>query len=425
MLQAYAKKTGISARKIAVFRPERILLHEAIAEVVTKVALPAGNEVGKLRKIVNDIIDTIKANPSFKKLATINIDNRFESFKRIVTRKLERNAGSAQQTDQYAQLIDKYSSFIRKHYASSNKRMKLREEQATIVDLVAWALLRKEYQTDIETLVSEALTKLEEEKKCSFLTMKSGFERAVWVLAGGPASGKRSIFNTKIKKQVIKKQRTADELSAAPQTISGLLERIQDKDDDVRREAATELISMNMATPEDLLKALRNEVIDACSIHADLFKPLLLEAEEPYHAMRTHEESSHIRDLVLKKLENMLTKTEKAPNIIWDTVHPDLKALESILEDNPKINLYVTTCPVLDIVEGNKTIRGSVGRAFDRAKDEFLAKGVKNPAYGSYIPTAVVLDGHKKVSESFPSLVSSGKYSLEPLRKPEHSIKSG
>jgi hypothetical protein len=197
LLQAYVQKTGIAAKKMAVFMPERTLLQEAIAEVLTKVALPVGNEAGKLKELVNDIIDTVKANPSFKVLATIGIGDRFESFKKIAKRKLERNAGSAQQTDQYAQLISQYSGLIRKHYASSNKRMKLAEEQETIADLVAWELLRKEYQTDIETMVSEALLKLEEENKCNFLTMRSGFERALWMLAGGPASGKRSISNGK------------------------------------------------------------------------------------------------------------------------------------------------------------------------------------------------------------------------------------
>jgi hypothetical protein len=39
LLQAYVQKTGIAARKMAVFMPERTLLQEAIAEVLTKVAL--------------------------------------------------------------------------------------------------------------------------------------------------------------------------------------------------------------------------------------------------------------------------------------------------------------------------------------------------------------------------------------------------
>jgi hypothetical protein len=280
--------------------------------------------------------------------------------------------------------------------------MKLSEEQEIIADLVAWELLRKEYQTDMGALVSEALLKLEEKEP--FLTMRSGYERAIWILAGGPASGKQSIFNTKVKKQVIKKQPyAADKLVATPEAISGLLERIQDKDEDVRREAAGILVSMNMATPEGLLKALEHETIDACNMNVDIFKPLLLEPGKGFHAARTHEESSHIRDLALKKLENMLAKTEKAPHIVWD--HPDLKALDPLLKDSPKINLYVTTCPVLDVVEGNRIIRGSVGRAFDRASK------ANSPAHGSYAPASTVLDGHKKVSASFPSLVSSGRYS--------------
>ena len=55
--------------------------------------------------------------------------------------------------------------------------MNLAEEQETIADLVAWELLRKEYQTDMGTLVSEALTKLE--GKEPFLTPRNVYERAV------------------------------------------------------------------------------------------------------------------------------------------------------------------------------------------------------------------------------------------------------
>jgi hypothetical protein len=282
--------------------------------------------------------------------------------------------------------------------------MKLAEEQETIADLVAWELLRKEYQTDMGTLVSEALLKLEEENKCNFLTMRSGSERALWILAGGPASGKSSIFNTKVKKQVIKKQETA---SARPEVIGGLLELMQDehKDEALRKMAVASLIDMKATTAEELLMALEakdTSVIDACNIHADIFKPLLLDTGESFYAARTQEESSHIKDLALKKLENMLAKTEKAPNIVWNALHPDLKVLEPLLKDSPTINLYVTTCPVLDVVEDQ--VRGSVGRAFDRAQE------ANSPAYGGYTPAAAILDSHKKVSASFPSLVSSNKY---------------
>jgi len=85
--------------------------------------------------------------------------------------------------------------------------------------------------------------------------------------------------------------------------------------------------------------------------------------------------------------------------------------------------------------------RGSIGRAFDRAeakisiksKKIFLdkrikklliheciltdneGKGITNLDYGRYVPTSVVLDGHKRVSESFPGFVSSGRYSVIEL----------
>src|SRR6185369_15018191 len=102
---------------------------------------------------------------------------------------------------------------------------------------------------------SEALLKLEEEKQCSFLTMKSGFERALWILAGGPAAGKRSIFNTKVKKQVVRKQpapgdllealrngskneqEIAGSLSPSPEVVGELMELMQDKDEAVRQKA--------------------------------------------------------------------------------------------------------------------------------------------------------------------------------------------
>jgi HEAT repeat protein len=406
VLRAYVQKTGIEVKKMVVFKPERVLLHEVIAAVVTRVALPDGDEEGvTLGKIVGQVVNSVEGKEAFQTFAG-EIDERYESFKEIISRRIKRSVTSGVKDDQYAKLINKYTNLLGHYYEVSKKRMRVEEEQKVLADLVAWELLKREYQADIEAMVSQEMMVLEKGKDeieskvidalrsryiaskenealrrkytMNFLTTHTGSDRAIWVLAGGPASGKTSIFRKEVKGKLL----------------------FEEKD---------------------------NNNIDACNINPDIFKPLLLKLGEDYHAARTHEESSHVKDLVLKKLEYMLDKTEKGPSMVLDVVNPDLKKFETILKGNPKINLYTTTCPVtdevmnkvevIDEVEVIKEVKipGSITRAFYRASKEFDDKGGKNPDYGRYVPSHIVLDGHKKVSECFPGFIKSGRYSIIEL----------
>jgi HEAT repeat protein len=361
VLRSYVEKTGIEVKKLVVFKPERTLLHEAIAAVVSQVSLPADDEEGKaLGNIVNQVYTRVENKDTFRTFAQ-EMKQRCKSFKEIIARKLQRNVHVGTKDDPYAKLINKYTELLGHHYERAKKRMRVEDEKKALTKLIAWELLKREYQVDIEDMVSQEMLALEKEKEkheLIFLTTKTGYERAIWVLAGGPASGKTSIFNAKVKQHLCTKNN-----------------------------------------------------IDACNINPDIFKPLLLKLGEDYHAARTHEESSHIKDLILNKLEYMLDKTEKAPSMILDVVNPDLKKFAAILKDNPKINLYTTTCPVTD--KGD--IKGSITRAFLRASEPLNYKGEKNPDYGRYVPSYIVLDGHKKVSGSFPGFIKSGRYSLIEL----------
>jgi hypothetical protein len=369
-LRECVDKTGIEVKKLVVFEPRRILLHEVIAAVITRIALPYGDEEGKkLREIVYSICGSIEGQKAFQTFAK-EMTQRYESFKGIVSRKIKRNVHSVgAKEDQYSKLIGKYTSLLGKHYELSKKRMRLEDEQEALADLVSWELLKREYQTDIEEMVNKEMAILEK-SGTEFLTMKTGHERDIWVLAGGPASGKTSIFNAKVKEKLVAKEKGT---------------------------------------------------VNACNINPDIFKPLLLPLGEDYHAARTHEESSYVKDLVLEKLEHILDKTEKAPSMVLDVVNPDLKKFAAILKDNPKINLYTTTCPVTDEVIKEVKIPCSITRAFYRASRPFILDKEgkdteeKNPDYGRYVPSGVVLDGHKKVSESFPGFVTSGRYSLIEL----------
>jgi len=56
-----------------------------------------------------------------------------------------------------------------------------------------------------------------------------------------------------------------------------------------------------------------------------------------------------------------------------------------------------------------------VTRAFLRASNKETWDKKPNPDYGRYVPSSIVLDGHRKVSEFFPGYLSSGNYALIEL----------
>jgi len=52
-VKEYVEKTGLGVKRIVVFRPERVLLHELITEVNTRIALPDNDDGKMLREIVD------------------------------------------------------------------------------------------------------------------------------------------------------------------------------------------------------------------------------------------------------------------------------------------------------------------------------------------------------------------------------------
>jgi hypothetical protein len=210
VLRGYVEKTGIEVKELAVFKPERTLLHEVMADIVTQ---GGGEEDVILKEIVERVCKLpADTEPSQRS------GQRYKSFKGITSRKPQRNVGLGAKDD--ARLINKYTELLCHHYGRVKKRMRVEDRKEALADLIAWGLMKREHQVDVEEMVSQAMVALKKEEgkeinvpgrkyTLDFLATKNGHERDTWVLAGGSASGKTSIFTAKVKGKLVKKDKLA------------------------------------------------------------------------------------------------------------------------------------------------------------------------------------------------------------------------
>ncbi len=188
----------------------------------------------------------------------------------------------------------------------------------------------------------------EKRDKYSFLKLKRNVQRAAWAIVGGPAAGKSSL-KTEVREQ------------------------IQEED-------------------------------GCCVVNPDDYKPLLetekVRTDNLKYAALVHEESSYITDEIFKRLKEMV-EANKAPNILLDIVTSSEKKMSIAGYGGATIYLNIATCPV----EGTE---GAIDRAFTRARDNSPENDDKN----RYVPTKVVLAGHKGESVLLPETIEKFKVNL-------------
>ena len=154
---------------------------------------------------------------------------------------------------------------------------------------------------------------------------------------------------------------------------------------------------------DDLIASERGgygETASACRVNPDDYRGVLLRRtgdpdEDSLHANFTHEEASRITDLILERLGEM-TEEGHAPDMWLDMVNPSDKRMSLAAHGGAQVRLYVATCAPHVAIE----------RAFLRA----TKKDGKDR--GRFVPTRVVLQGHREVSRSLPLALAQSPHVL-------------
>ncbi len=170
------------------------------------------------------------------------------------------------------------------------------------------------------------------------------------------------------------------------------LRRLTLKDNNARR--VYFIVGGPASGKSSLLRDMKLDTKDWCVINPDNYKRFLLTGDENHQlrASMTHEESSYIATKTVDRLSEMIVDEKgvaNVPDIILDVVKSSDDLLRKMATHGPIVTLYVASCPV----------EMAVQRAFERARDE------KSVDYGRYVPTEIILEGHKEESVLLPRVL--------------------
>jgi len=353
-LKKLETKTGLDVRELIAWKPERMLLHSIIVIITTRYRVPKH----KFQEVVTKVKEMIEKSDEFKALED-KFKDKYVSFNDYATRKIREYSYSPDDNCHEFKVINELKSKIYSHDNKQQSRLRVYEAEEVLAELLAKSLLRLEYYYKINNIVKPILDTYADQPEPIIhkMTLRSNNRRRVWVLSGGAASGKSTASETFILKNT--------------------------KDNDY------------------------------CNVNPDLIKPLLLDIKkEAQHAARTHSESSYIKGLIVKELEAMIQHRDDttkqivghAPDILLDAVAPDAKKFTRLFVGNPRVFLYTVSCDA----------ETAVRRSYERASKEFNERGEKNPDYQRFVPTKIVLEGHKEVSQTLShNLASDAFYSAK------------
>jgi len=337
--------TGKHPQELAVFKPSRILLHETIAALVTRVQLPNIN-------IKEDIKDFLK-NDVYKELQDRikpldaefeEMSRRFEEYTRYI---LDDHFHMVSPHVRTRKILGEEKNVIEKRILSGEYEPRTLESRTALRVLMVDRFLQQFYENKIRKAVDAMITDYLKDNPEKALPLWPNPDRFAWVTAGGPAAGKSSL---------------------------------KDKIGRERIDAG--------------------ETKPLCYVNPDEFRDFLLEktgdpAKDSLHSSRTHGEASRITDIILERLDKMVKEDGLAPHIWLDMVSPDEKRTELARHGSAQVRLYVATCPPEEAVK----------RAFERGKNSPTDKG-------RFVPTQVVLDGHKKASRGLAKALGAARGTL-------------
>lgn len=338
--------TGLKANALVVFLPSRIFIHEIIVYVKTKfnvnkdelkyIVNTVKNDLG-LRSLVMPLdLQTNETKKKFKDYLNYVVDDYFHT---------ENVAPDLKEKIKY------FGKLIRDRIESKKCNINFSESKEIMIKLIADDLLKDFYKRKIRILVeNHFLKKKIQYKKYNELVVKPNFQRAAWVIVGGPASGKTSL-KTEVNEQI------------------------------------------NVG--ED----------GCCVVNPDDYKHLLttdhIKDTDLNFAARVHEESSYVTDQILARLKEMVDQNS-APNILLDIVTSSERKMEIAGKGGATMHLNIASCHV----EG---ATGAVQRSYNRALDQ----SPQNEDRNRFVPTRVILEGHKEESILLPETIAKFNVNLK------------
>lgn len=313
-IERMRKATGFELKKLVVFRPSRMLLHEIIIYSKTNFKF---NDSKKYEIFMLRIIEFFPV----KLTEQLNsLENEFEENKRYFENYLnyvvEDYFHAANVDVDLQKRIKKFSDCIQKRIKDGKCNIPLSKSKSLMVELIVDDILRDLYIVKIRKVVEEIFITNNNFESQNLAKMKN-FQRLAWAIVGGPASGKSSLKK-----------------------------------------------SMQIAQPEE----------GYCSVNPDDFKRLLaiddISEKNSSYAALVHEESSYISDQIMLRLNEMI-KADNAPHILLDTVTSSDEKMNIIGYGGASIYLQIANCKV----EGSD---GAINRAFLRAQNDNSTNEDKN-----------------------------------------------
>jgi hypothetical protein len=343
--------TGFGAKDLVVFTPKRMLLHEGMVYIKTKFQLP-DNEAGsvadkvnrKLKILLTALDQDLETQAKLKPLnARFNeIKGNFTSY---VTHALEDYFHGVRNNTYLNPKLQKFNDSIEKRIKEGECRIRASESRNLMIDLTVDDLLRDFYRKEIQKVVEV-------------------------YFSGG--AGKKVVADNNVL-----------ELTTWPNVLR----------------SAWAIAGGPASGKSSSIKAIRAQAEfndDCCVVNPDEYKHFLVSEVKQKsivekYASLAHEESSYITDQLMNRLEAMI-KQDKGPNILLDVVTSSSNKMEIIGYGGAALRLFVVTCPV----EGEN---GAVVRAYQRAKEGLIEDR------GRYVPTEVILEGHKKECTILPDII--------------------
>lgn len=352
--------TGKYPDELAVFRPIRMALHETVAALVTRV---------KMSNPSNELYKFIGTNPIYSQNICIQankldgmFDEMADKFERYAKFLIEDHFNILSPQPRVRAIIDHEKKIIEKRIEDNFYDPRAAEARDALRTLVADRLLREYYQAEIRKIVDKEIDNYLNINDNMSLQLKANPNRIAWVTAGGPAAGKSSL-----------------------------------------------------ATLIDAERKKYGETSPICRVNPDDYRELLLErTDDAYnfiHGSLTHGETRKITEIVIDRLWQMVTDRNGvgyAPDMWLDMVSStDKRRLELAKYKGAQVRLYVASCPPEVAVE----------RAYRRAR---VPNGTDE---GRYVPTAIVLQGHRSVSQGLPEVMSEISCVLRLFdTEPDHTV---
>jgi len=298
---------GMPIRKLINFRPVRFALHEVITQLICSIQLE--NEE-QFKNLVGILTERVLLRLDEALLDDGTLKNKRSDFFDRTKLVIETRCSFDDEVRDLMLAGHKMILEGRKRLDDeSNKRFKFTDLHNLLVKFVVDNLMRNYVSKRMTWLVSNELDKLSKEFCISPLRYYDNYERASWIILGGPASGKSSL-------------------------VAVVHEQIGN----------------------DLWR-------NTCKVNPDDYKPLLLTDEfkkfsVTMHAAIVHMESSIISKRILSRLQEMVIKEGKGPHLMFDAVKPSVEKYDLSHYAGATTTYFVASCPIPE----------AIYRAFHRGK---------------------------------------------------------